>query len=75
MASVGSEVKKVVEKFCVVCGLGSHRTDWQDKDVVACDGHSKDEVAKAVQASKTQTPAPSASTPSPAPAQTPTVQS
>jgi hypothetical protein len=74
MASVGSEVKKVVEKFCAVCGLGSHRADWQDKDVVACDGHSKNEVAKAVQASKAQS-APSVSTPSPAPAQTPTAQS
>jgi hypothetical protein len=37
---------------CVVCGAGSHRTDWINKSggFVACDSHSKDEVAKAVAA-------------------------
>jgi hypothetical protein len=35
---------------CVVCGVGSSRSDWINKlsGYVACDKHSKDEVAKAV---------------------------
>lgn len=69
VTDIGSGIKKaaeaVKEKFCVVCGLGSHRKDWQDKDVVACDSHSKDEVTAAQkEAAKAQTPAPPASTPS-----------
>lgn len=53
----------VEPKICVVCGAASHRTDWINKsgNFVACDSHSKDEVAKAVaQATKapaTQAPA------------------
>jgi len=52
------------ERFCVVCGLGSHREDWASATNPACDSHSKDEVAKAVAAKakgngpKTPTPAP-----------------
>lgn len=39
------------EKFCVVCGAGSHRDDWaKQAGPVACDSHSKDEVAAAVKA-------------------------
>lgn len=39
------------EKFCVVCGAGSHRDDWaKQTGPVACDSHSKDEVAAAVKA-------------------------
>jgi hypothetical protein len=48
---------------CVVCGAGSHRTDWINKsgNFVACDSHSKDEVAKAAAAAgKSGTVAPAA---------------
>lgn len=38
------------EKFCVVCGAGSHRLDWQDKKNPSCDSHSQAEVMKAVSA-------------------------
>jgi hypothetical protein len=31
--------KVPVEKFCVVCGKGSHREDWQDTDSPQCDDH------------------------------------
>lgn len=41
-------VDVAVEKFCVVCGIGSHRIDWQDAAQPACDKHSEAEVAKAV---------------------------
>ncbi len=37
-----------VEKFCVVCGQGSHRLDWQSRDNPACDTHSTDEVKAAL---------------------------
>jgi hypothetical protein len=49
-----------VERFCVVCGMGSHRTDWlkQKGDFVACDSHSDEEFAKAITA---KTPSPAAS--------------
>ncbi len=45
-------------KFCVVCGAGSHRGDWINKtgNFVACDFHSKDELAVAV--AKAMKPAP-----------------
>lgn len=42
------------EQFCVVCGQGSHRTDWVNKFkangtlYVACDNHSTDQVQKAI---------------------------
>ena len=36
------------EKYCVVCGQGSHRTDWQDAEFPACDTHSKEQVATAI---------------------------
>ena len=50
-------------RFCVVCGMGSDRTDWINKsgNFVACDNHSKDEVPRAVakaQAVKPVAPAP-----------------
>lgn len=50
-------------KYCVVCGNGSHRTDWINKsgNFVACDSHSKDEVAKAV--AKASAPAQTAAKP------------
>jgi hypothetical protein len=37
-----------IEKYCVVCGQGSTRDDWQGKDVVACDNHSKADVDAAI---------------------------
>jgi len=42
----------VETKYCIVCKQGSTREDWQGKDVVACDHHSKDEVEKAKAASQ-----------------------
>lgn len=37
------------EKFCVVCGQGSHRLDWQDTASPVCDKgvHSDEELAAA----------------------------
>lgn len=54
-------------KTCVVCGAASHRDSWINKlgDEVACDSHSKDEVAGAVRAKanvKPVAPAPAAET-------------
>jgi hypothetical protein len=38
-----------LQKYCVVCGMGSHRADWQSKTgAVACDWHTKDEVSAAL---------------------------
>lgn len=55
-------MSEIVERFCVVCGMGSHRTDWANR-TPACDNHSKAEVDAAL-ASKTKskgsTPAPDA---------------
>jgi hypothetical protein len=44
----------VEEKACIVCGKGSHRTDWINKgeDYVACDNHTPAEIKKALDASK-----------------------
>lgn len=53
---------EIVERFCVVCGMGSHRTDWANR-TPACDQHSKEEVAAALASktkSKASTPAPDA---------------
>jgi hypothetical protein len=80
MADVVGAVKKAIEKFCVVCGLGSHRTDWQDETKPpACDGHSKEEVAAAVKAAqekdKAEAEAAKKAAASQPPAQTPTAQS
>jgi hypothetical protein len=63
-------------KTCVVCGAGSHRTDWINKsgNEVACDSHSKDEVARAIvkaQQSKTVAPAPNPGAHAPATKGTP----
>lgn len=46
-------------KYCIICGQGSHRTDWRNVsgNLVACDHHSKEEFAKAVGAApKTAAP-------------------
>jgi hypothetical protein len=57
------------EKFCVVCGAGSHRTDWVNKttvsgkDFVACDQHTKEEFNKAITAASITTKTPSSSKP------------
>lgn len=36
-------------QYCVVCGAGSHRTDWKNKvgKYVACDSHAANEVKDA----------------------------
>lgn len=36
-------------KVCVVCGAGSHRKDWINVsgDEVACDFHTKEDIARA----------------------------
>lgn len=45
-----------MELFCVVCGQGSHRTDWAimkqegEQLFVACDFHPEDVVAAAIEA-------------------------
>lgn len=49
-----------VEKFCIVCGQGSHRLDWQSRDNPSCDSHSPEEV-KAALAKLKPSPAPAAS--------------
>jgi hypothetical protein len=60
LSSGGSEMEL---RTCVVCGAASHRSDWINKlgNEVACDHHTKEEVAKAValkaQASKAVAPA------------------
>lgn len=37
------------QRYCVVCGMGSHRADWIAKQgPVACDSHSKAEVDAAL---------------------------
>lgn len=46
MASSPSQ-PKLVERKCVVCGLGSHRADWQSLTNPHCDSHSEEEVAAA----------------------------
>jgi hypothetical protein len=45
-------------QVCVVCGAGSHRTDWLNKlnGFVACDNHSKADFVKAVQAAQAPKP-------------------
>lgn len=32
------------QKYCIVCGFGSHRDDWASQDQPACDHHSQGEV-------------------------------
>jgi hypothetical protein len=53
------EVPNDGAQYCVVCGQGSHRTDWKNKvgDAVACDGHSVADMNKAIADAK-QTVAP-----------------
>ena len=47
MATPSTPTPAVVERFCIVCGQGSHRLDWQSNTAPACDTHSKEEVAAA----------------------------
>lgn len=56
--SVGAKVVDSGVRYCVVCGNGSHRTDWVRKsgDSVACDFHSDAEFQKAI-AARSQAPA------------------
>ena len=55
---MATSVSEAGIKYCVVCGAGSHRKDWVNKvgNSVACDSHSRDEVARAVAASTTKAP-------------------
>ena len=48
MATPSTPATAVVEKFCIVCGQGSHRLDWQSRDNPTCDTHSPDEVKAAI---------------------------
>jgi len=57
---MATSAKAPAEKFCVVCGLGSHRADWQTRDNPACDSHSQEEVAAAIKAKSKPAPAPPA---------------
>lgn len=34
--------------YCIVCGQGSSRDDWQGKPNPACDSHTKQEIADAI---------------------------
>jgi hypothetical protein len=53
-----------VEKYCAVCGQGSTRADWQDKDSPVCDFHTPEEVKTAASEKKPdQTPAKPVETP------------
>lgn len=38
----------VAEKSCIVCGLKSHRSDWQQAQYPSCDSHSRAEVQAAI---------------------------
>jgi hypothetical protein len=52
-------------KYCVVCGAGSHRLDWQSSTKpVACDTHTKEEVDTALAKLKASPP-PAAPPPKP----------
>jgi hypothetical protein len=51
-----------VSVSCIVCGLGSTRSDWQSHPAPACDGHSKDEI-QAAMTSKQPPPSPAAPKP------------
>lgn len=61
-------------RFCIVCGTGSHRSDWKDVPDPHCDHHSKEEVeaamAKGGKHYKTTVPLapPGGAQPAPAPA-------
>lgn len=46
------QVLDTTAKYCVVCGMGSHRLDWIRKsgNYVACDRHSDAEMQKAISA-------------------------
>jgi len=52
-----------VEKYCIVCGQGSHRLDWQSRDNPSCDQHSPSEVQAALAKLKPSPPAPATSKP------------
>jgi len=53
---------QVVEKYCIVCGQGSHRLDWQSKDNPTCDTHTSTEIQAALAKLK-PSPVPAASKP------------
>ena len=59
-----------VERYCVVCGMGSSRDDWQGVDNPACDNHSPEEVKAAMQA-KVPAPSKASKTPKAPPAPSP----
>lgn len=63
-----------MEKFCVVCKAGSHRSDWQAKEFPACDGHSASEVAAAIAKLQPPKPAPPPAPVAPPAQQAPVVQ-
>lgn len=56
--ATSAKVPQLVERFCVVCGAGSHRLDWQSRDNPSCDSHTQAEVAAALQAKSKPSPAP-----------------
>ncbi len=61
-----------VEKYCIVCGQGSHRLDWQSRDNPSCDTHAPSEVQAALAKLGTTKPTSSQPTPAPAASKTPT---
>lgn len=64
---MASSTLGLVERKCVVCGQGSHRSDWADKANPACDSHSEEEV-RAATSSKSRSESKATKQPSPAPA-------
>ena len=60
-----SPAVSIKEAFCVVCGAGSHREDWQGVEYPACDSHSTAEVSAAL--AKLQAAKAVAQAPAPAP--------
>jgi hypothetical protein len=37
-----------IEVACIICGITSRRTDWQDNKPHACDSHPKADVQAAI---------------------------
>jgi hypothetical protein len=76
-AKVVGAVKEIEEKFCEVCGFGSHRLDWQKiSGPVYCDNHKHTSTTGSTTTTTTTgtTPTPVSQSPatggSPAPTQT-----
>lgn len=66
-------------QYCVVCGRGSHRTDWINTSgsYVACDYHTKEQMVKAIadkSVKESPAPAPTTKAPVPIPAATTSTQ-